>query len=305
MRRETRFNGCSPISVDINTSVTNQSNWSNQIKQHRRLSPAVAAVLTFPVAVIWSSEVEIVLCVDILTEPNAGKKQGDICRERDIAPSAVATILSDREKIVKLHRESQLAPSRKCLRLGNYQTVNDAALTWFKDARQHSVPLSGPIIQEKARQFTVTLGTSGFDAKVNIRRAAEMLTGSWWNVKASTIRNCWQKAGLLETLLTPQDCEPTPRDCDDKAKLDPELWNRLTEKLPVDAAVTFEDYVDSDCAAATSAELTCKEIKTRSYLGCCKDVPDDMLRKVADMEADMHQRLLSTRQKKITDFFKQ
>ncbi|KAH7961881.1 hypothetical protein HPB52_013097 [Rhipicephalus sanguineus] len=87
-----------------------------------------------------------------------------------------------------------------------------------------------------------------------------MLTGSWWNVKASTISNCWQKAGLLETSLTPQDCEPTPRDCDDEVELDPELWNELTKKLPVDAAVTFEDYVDSDCAAATSAELTCKEI---------------------------------------------
>ncbi|KAH7976947.1 hypothetical protein HPB52_021760 [Rhipicephalus sanguineus] len=134
-----------------------------------------------------------------------------------------------------------------------------------------------------------------------------MLTGSWWNVKASTISNCWRKAGLLETWLTPQDC-------DDEAEL--ELWNELTEKLPVDAAETFEDYVDSDCAAATSAELTCEETsleqrkrlfpeKARSYLGCCKDVPEDILRKVAEVEAYMHQRLLSTRQKKITDFLKQ
>ncbi|KAH6930914.1 hypothetical protein HPB50_020821 [Hyalomma asiaticum] len=173
-----------------------------------------------------------------------------------------------------------------------------------------------------------------------------MLATSWWNVKASIISNCWRKAGLLETLLTPQDCEPTPRDCNDEAELDPELWNELTEKLPVDTAVTLEDYVDSDCAAATFAELTCKEIvsqvreqdycssdkdnagdaesgtteetsisssdvvvfleKTRSYLGCCKkDVPEDILGKVADVEAYIHQCLLSTRQNKITDFFKQ
>ncbi|KAH7968837.1 hypothetical protein HPB52_011716 [Rhipicephalus sanguineus] len=163
--------------------------------------------------------------VDILTELNAGKKQVDICREHDIAPSTVATILNDREKI---------------------------------GARQHGVPLSGPIIQEKARHFAVALGNSGFDAN-----------------------------------------------CDDEAELDPELWNELAEKFPVDAAVTFEDYVDSDCAVATSAELTCEEIKTRSYLRCCKDVPEDILRKAADVEAYMHQRLLSTRQKKITDFFKQ
>ncbi|KAH6946445.1 hypothetical protein HPB50_013649 [Hyalomma asiaticum] len=270
MRRETRFNGCSPISVDINASVTNRSNWSNQIKQRRRLSPAVAAVLTtFPVAVVWSCEVEIVSFqrwgqenslpekrphntisssqlqttatgnvvrtaatagqfllkekVDILTELNAGKKQVDICRERDIAPSTVATILKDQE-IMKLHRESQLAPSRKRWRLGNYQTVDDAVLTWFKDARQHGVPLSGPIIQGKARQFAVALGTSGFDASAG------------WLYRS-------------------------------------------------DVVVFLE--------------------KSQSYLRCCKDVPEDILRKVADMEAYMHQRLLSTRQKKITDFFKQ
>lgn len=86
----------------------------------------------------------------------------DICRQRDSAASTAATLLKDRETL-KLHGESQLAPSRKHLRLGNYQIVDAAALTWFKNARHHGVPLSGPIIQEKARQFAVTLGTSSFD----------------------------------------------------------------------------------------------------------------------------------------------
>lgn len=33
--------------------------------------------------------------------------------------------------------------------------------------------------------------------EVNICQAAEMLTGSWWSVKASTISNCWRRAGLF------------------------------------------------------------------------------------------------------------
>ncbi|KAH7983597.1 hypothetical protein HPB52_013066 [Rhipicephalus sanguineus] len=142
------------------------------------------------------------------------------------------------------------------------------------------------------------------------------------------------KSGLLETALT-------PRDCDDEVELDLEMWNELPRSSR--QTVAFEDYVGSDCAAATSAELTCEEIasqvqeqdccssdeddtggaetgtteetissldavvfleKAQSYLGCCKNVPDDILRKVADVEAYMHQRLLSTRQKK-TDFSKQ
>ncbi|KAH7948966.1 hypothetical protein HPB49_003650 [Dermacentor silvarum] len=166
-----------------------------------------------------------------------------------------------------------------------------------------------------------------------------MLTWLWRNVKASTISNCWRKAGLLKALPTPQDC-----DCEDTQELNPEIWDELTEKLPVDTAVTFDDYIDSDSVVATSTELTNEDIvnkvleqddcssdeddadtestheeeqsvsssdvlvfleKTRLFLGRCKDVPDDVQRKVEDVEAFILQRVLSTPQKKITDFFKQ
>lgn len=120
--------------------------------------------------------------VDILTQLNAGRKQVDLCRERDIPPSTMATMLKDREKIMKLHRESQLAPSRKRLRLGNYQNVDDAVLTWFKDARQNDVPLSGPIIQEKALQFAATLDISGFDASAGWLYRFRQRNGITWQV---------------------------------------------------------------------------------------------------------------------------
>ncbi|KAH9378581.1 hypothetical protein HPB48_009948 [Haemaphysalis longicornis] len=91
-------------------------------------------------------------------ELSNGKKEVDLCRERDVTPSTVATILRDRDKIMKLHRESELAPSRKRLWLGDFQEVDDAILTWFKDTGQHDVPLWGPIIQEKAREVCIRLG---------------------------------------------------------------------------------------------------------------------------------------------------
>ncbi|CAN8010949.1 unnamed protein product [Ixodes pacificus] len=70
-----------------------------------------------------------------------------------MAPSTIATILRNRQKIMKLHRGSQLAPTRKRLRLGNYQNVDAAVLTWFKDARLQDVPVSGPMLQEKAQEL--------------------------------------------------------------------------------------------------------------------------------------------------------
>ncbi|KAH7955983.1 hypothetical protein HPB52_005316 [Rhipicephalus sanguineus] len=190
-----------PVSVDINASITNRSNWSNQIKQHRRLSPAVAAVLTmFPVAVVWSCEVEMVLC------ENA-------CGWATAKPSTTP-------------------PSH-----GSRTPDNTG------------VPLSGPIIQDEARQFAVALGTFGFNASAGWLYQFRQKNGIMWQVVCGE-----------EKVADAENCEPTPRDCDDEAELDPELWNELTEKLLVDAAVTFEDYVDSGCAVATSAELTCEEI---------------------------------------------
>ncbi|KAH7977748.1 hypothetical protein HPB49_003370 [Dermacentor silvarum] len=174
------------------------------------------------------------------------------------------------------------------------------------------------------------------DTQVNIRQAAEMLTWSWRNVKASTISNCWRRAGILKA-------SPTSQDCEDTQELHPKVWADLTEKLPVDTAVTFDDYIDSESAAATSAELTNEDVvnkvleqedcssdeedadtestheeeesvsssdilvfpeKKQSFLGRCKDFPDDVQTKVENVQAFVLQRLLSTQQK-VTDFFKQ
>ena len=42
------------------------------------------------------------------------------------------------------------SPSCKRQRLGRHPEADAALTTWFKDARSHDIPLSGPILQEKA-----------------------------------------------------------------------------------------------------------------------------------------------------------
>lgn len=120
--------------------------------------------------------------VDLFKEIDAGKKQIDLCRERGIAPSTLATILKDREKVLKLHRESQLAPTRKRLRLGNFQDVDQAVLTWFKDARLQNVPVSGPMLQAKAREFADALEVTGFDASSGWLFRFRQRNGITWQV---------------------------------------------------------------------------------------------------------------------------
>lgn len=120
--------------------------------------------------------------VDIPSQVDAGKKQIHIANEMGVAPSTVATILKDRQKILELHRGSQLAPSRKRLRLGNFQEVDAAVLTWFKDAHSQNVPVSGPMLQEKARQFADALDITGFEASAGWLHRFRERNGITWQV---------------------------------------------------------------------------------------------------------------------------
>ncbi|KAH8029654.1 hypothetical protein HPB51_002111 [Rhipicephalus microplus] len=164
-----------------------------------------------------------------------------------------------------------------------------------------------------------------------------MLTGAWWNVKTLTIRNCWRKAGLIKAPAQVKD------NLEEEHSNPGDLWTDVEELLP--DVSSFDDYVESDSAALTSADMTTEEIvnsvrdvssdddddpkeedsvspnteedetishsdalvhmnKVRTYIGRCSDVPDEVLRKVEGVEAYLISRLCSTRQKKITDFFK-
>ncbi|CAN7950417.1 unnamed protein product [Ixodes pacificus] len=86
-----------------------------------------------------------------------------------------------------------------------------------------------------------------------------MLTGAWWSVTSTTIKNCWKKAGLMQGHEQSQDAEQ-PQNAVQAEEGDPgELWSEVTELLAVDL-VSFDDYVLCDEATMTSAELTTEDI---------------------------------------------
>ncbi|KAH6946400.1 hypothetical protein HPB50_013234 [Hyalomma asiaticum] len=73
---------------------------------------------------------------------------------------------------------------------------------------------------------------------INVRQAAEMLTGIWWSITSTTIQNCWKKAGLMRTDGQPQIDERAVEGSSS------ELWSEVAEQLAVDPSVTFDDYVE-------------------------------------------------------------
>ncbi|KAL3225098.1 hypothetical protein MRX96_004681 [Rhipicephalus microplus] len=93
-----------------------------------------------------------------------------------------------------------------------------------------------------------------------------MLTGAWWNVKTPTIRNCWRKAGLIKAPAQVED------NLEEDHSNPGDLWTEIEELLP--DVSSFDDYVESNSAALTSADMTTEEI-VNSIRDVSSDDDDD------------------------------
>ncbi|XP_037518287.1 tigger transposable element-derived protein 6-like [Rhipicephalus sanguineus] len=94
---------------------------------------------------------------------------------------------------------------------------------------------------------------------INVRQAAEMLTGAWWSVTSTAVQNCWRKAGLMHTSEQPEDAGQPCNDDQAEEGNPGELWSEVTDLLAMDS-VSFDDYVLCDEGTTTSAELTTEDI---------------------------------------------
>ena len=67
---------------------------------------------------------------------------------------------------MKQLQTSVLGPSRKRMRKAKFEDVDAAVFKWFQDVRGKNVPLTGPLIREKALKFAEMLEVENFQASV-------------------------------------------------------------------------------------------------------------------------------------------
>ena len=108
-------------------------------------------------AIPLAKKVEIIKAVE-------EKKQSKtaIAHEFQVAKSTVSSILKNKRKTLEAFESSTFRPDRKRLRTAAHTDVEEALLLWFKQARSQGVPVSGPILQLKARELAAALGHRGF-----------------------------------------------------------------------------------------------------------------------------------------------
>ncbi|XP_040073753.1 tigger transposable element-derived protein 6-like [Ixodes scapularis] len=98
----------------------------------------------------------------ILQELSAGAKNGELCKKYGLSKSTISTIAKEKEKIMAAMSMNGDCSARKRLRHAAYKDVEDALFKWFLDARTMNVPISGPLLLGKARDFAFLLNFTEF-----------------------------------------------------------------------------------------------------------------------------------------------
>lgn len=101
--------------------------------------------------------------IDILSDIDSGKlKKIEIANKYGIAKSTVSMILKGREKIEAACLLNKFEPDRKRMRVASNEELETALFRWVNEVRNQNLPITGTILQEKARFFADALGITDF-----------------------------------------------------------------------------------------------------------------------------------------------
>ena len=88
----------------------------------------------------------------------------EICKKYNIANSTLSTFLKNRKKIEQQNVSVSNGGARKRIREPVNLDVDEALYKWFLMARQNNIPLSGPLLMDKATKLAEQLGATDFKA---------------------------------------------------------------------------------------------------------------------------------------------
>ncbi len=83
--------------------------------------------------------------------------QRDLAKKYNVSKTQIQTTIKRKVEYLKAYEE--LIPSKRCRIKENlkYPEIDKAVKEWFDLARENNIPISGPIIQEKAKLIAETL----------------------------------------------------------------------------------------------------------------------------------------------------
>ena len=90
------------------------------------------------------------------------KNQAEICREKGLSRSTVATIWGNRLKLKNSIEDGETGSLRKRMHGAKNEDLDNAVYHWFVQVRERKLPVSTHILKEKAKTFATAFGIEDF-----------------------------------------------------------------------------------------------------------------------------------------------
>ena len=101
----------------------------------------------------------------IISRLDKGEKGTNLAQEFGISKQQISDIRKSKNKILKFSDsiETSEGLNRKSLKLADDEQLAKALYAWFIQQRSSGTPISGPLLQEKAKHFSAQLNTETAD----------------------------------------------------------------------------------------------------------------------------------------------
>lgn len=82
----------------------------------------------------------------------------EVAKKFDIPKSTLSQIMKNKDVIQGAVKSGTFASNRMRMRTTPYEELEKVLFLWFKRARSASFPISGPILEQKAREIALQMG---------------------------------------------------------------------------------------------------------------------------------------------------
>lgn len=100
--------------------------------------------------------------LEIINRVERGEKKSDVAAAYKIPRSTLSTILKNKAEIRDKADKRPGARGARRVRTAVYEDVEAAVYKWFVDVRSRNLPVSGPMIEQKAKDMAFLLGREDF-----------------------------------------------------------------------------------------------------------------------------------------------
>ncbi|XP_046974248.1 tigger transposable element-derived protein 4-like [Vanessa cardui] len=203
------------------------------------------------------------LCIDekvlLIRAIERGEKISAVGKRFGFSRSTVSTIWKNKEKILQAEG---VRKSSKKLKKPKYEDLDQAILLWFHRQRKNNMPVSGPLVKAKAKNFAEELGLTSFKASegwlIKFKQRHQINYGKISGEEQS-----------VDTNVTPDWTKTEVREQDEEDETD-ELEPPPSDEEALNAAKLLENYFLYHQDASISKEINKIIINIQQKYWCNK-----------------------------------